>query len=375
MASVELQDLSKTHLGPAGEEIRALHRLSLHVADRELVVLVGPSGCGKTTTLRLIAGLESATGGSISIGGRCVDALPPKDRDVAMVFQNYALFPHLTVLDNMAFGLRLRRVPRAAREARVREVAELLGLEGLLRRKPDALSGGQRQRVALGRAMVRNPSVFLLDEPLSNLDAKMRVQMRLELARLHRRLAATMIYVTHDQVEAMTLGDRIVVLHEGGVQQIAPPMELYERPANLFVARFIGSPAMNTMEGTLQRVGGAWRMQPEDASQPSLPLALTAAQSTALEGAAVPPDRRLVIGVRSEHLHLREAGAQGDWTATVDLVETPGADLHVHVMLAGQPWVVRASLAERWQAGQSVGVSVEWPGVRLFDATTGRAMV
>src|SRR5512144_1397414 len=227
------------------DDVEAVRAIDLDIPDNEFVVLVGPSGCGKSTTLRMIAGLEEVTSGNISIGGEVVNDLPPKDRDIAMVFQNYALYPHMTVYDNMAFGLKMRKFPKPEIEKRVREAADILGIQELLKRKPRQLSGGQRQRVALGRAIVRHPQVFLFDEPLSNLDAKLRVQMRVELKKLHERLGTTAIYVTHDQVEAMTLGDRVVVMRDGRVQQVGDPMELYNSPANRFVAGFIGSPAMN----------------------------------------------------------------------------------------------------------------------------------
>src|SRR6186713_1133723 len=250
MARVVLENLTKTYPA-AGKQpaIPAVKGIDLEIRDGEFMVLVGPSGCGKSTTLRLIAGLEEITGGTISIDGKIVNHVLPKDRDIAMVFQNYALYPHMSVYDNMAFGLKLRKFPKAEIQARVREAAAMLGLEPYLDRKPKALSGGQRQRVAVGRAIVRKPKVFLFDEPLSNLDAKMRVSTRTEISKLHARLGATMIYVTHDQVEAMTMGDRICVMKDGVIMQVATPLELYNRPANLFVAGFIGSPPMNFLAG------------------------------------------------------------------------------------------------------------------------------
>src|SRR5213594_3179393 len=247
MAQVMMKDLNKKY-----DEVHAVKDVNLHIRDKEFVVLVGPSGCGKTTTLRMVAGLEEISSGEISIGDRVVNDLPPKDRDIAMVFQNYALYPHMTVYDNMAFGLKMRKFPKAEIQKRVQDAAEILGIQDLLKRKPRQLSGGQRQRVAVGRAIVRHPQVFLFDEPLSNLDAKLRVQMRVELKRLHDRLETTAIYVTHDQVEAMTLGDRVVVMKDGVVKQVGEPLELYERPANRFVAGFIGSPAMNFIPITLE---------------------------------------------------------------------------------------------------------------------------
>ncbi len=256
MAKVLMEKLNK-HYG----EVKAVKDLDLEIPDKEFVVLVGPSGCGKTTTLRMVAGLEDITAGDIYIDDKVVNHLPPKDRDIAMVFQNYALYPHMTVYQNMAFGLTLRKFPKAEIEQRVKEAAEVLNIGELLQRKPKALSGGQRQRVAVGRAIVRKPKVFLFDEPLSNLDAKLRVQMRVELKKLHERLQTTIIYVTHDQVEAMTMGDRIVVMKDGLKQQVGPPLELYFKPANKFVAGFIGSPAMNFIEGDLLSEGGGFYFQ------------------------------------------------------------------------------------------------------------------
>ena len=252
MAKVSLKNVSKTYKGEKGRDVVAVTDLNLEIADREFVVFVGPSGCGKSTTLRLIAGLEEITGGEIHIGDKLVNDVPPKDRDIAMVFQNYALYPHMSVKENLAFGLKLRKYPKAEINKRVNEAARILGIETLLDRKPKALSGGQRQRVAVGRAIVRQPKVFLFDEPLSNLDAKMRVQMRTEITKLHQRLQATMIYVTHDQVEAMTMGQRIVVMKDGVAQQVDAPLTLYHNPRNLFVAGFLGSPPMNLITGKLK---------------------------------------------------------------------------------------------------------------------------
>ncbi|MGH7404228.1 MAG: ABC transporter ATP-binding protein, partial [Candidatus Rokuibacteriota bacterium] len=252
MAQVVLKDLNKKY-----DEVHAVKDVNLTIRDKEFMVFVGPSGCGKTTTLRMVAGLEEITGGEISIGDRVVNDLPPKDRDIAMVFQNYALYPHMSVYDNMAFGLKMRKFPKTEIAKRVQDAAEILGIQELLKRKPRQLSGGQRQRVAVGRAIVRHPQVFLFDEPLSNLDAKLRVQMRVELKRLHERLETTAIYVTHDQVEAMTLGSRVVVMKDGWVQQVGEPLEIYSRPANKFVAGFIGSPAMNFLPVTISEANGA----------------------------------------------------------------------------------------------------------------------
>ncbi len=257
VAKVVIENLVKVYPEKTGPGVRAVNGINLTIEDREFIVLVGPSGCGKTTTLRMIAGLEEISGGTIAIDGQIVNHVLPKDRDIAMVFQNYALYPHMSVYDNMAFGLKLRKLPKSEIDVRVREAAAMLGLESYLDRKPKALSGGQRQRVAVGRAIVRKPKVFLFDEPLSNLDAKMRVSTRAEISRLHARLGATMIYVTHDQVEAMTMGDRICVMKDGNIMQVAEPLTLYNQPANLFVAGFIGSPSMNFFNGTVRRAGNS----------------------------------------------------------------------------------------------------------------------
>src|ERR1051325_5912559 len=314
MAQVLMKDLNKKY-----GEVHAVKDVNLHIRDKEFVVLVGPSGCGKSTTLRMVAGLEEISGGEIMIGDRVVNDLPPKDRDIAMVFQNYALYPHMTVYDNMAFGLKMRKFPKAEIQKRVNEAAEILGIHELLKRKPRQLSGGQRQRVALGRAIVRNPRVFLFDEPLSNLDAALRVQMRVELKRLHDRLETTAIYVTHDQVEAMTLGDRVVVMRDGMVQQEGGPLELYERPANRFVAGFIGSPAMNFIGVTITASGDT-----------------LSAEAPGLRG-RVPPQKaervgrysgqRVILGLRPEALRPAGASAPGDFAfdATVEVVEPLGS--------------------------------------------------
>jgi multiple sugar transport system ATP-binding protein len=299
---------------------------SLTVEDRQFVVLVGPSGCGKSTTLRMIAGLETITSGEIHIGGRLVNDVAPRDRDIAMVFQNYALYPHMTVYKNMAFALKLRGTPRAEIDRRVGEAAAILGLTDYLDRKPAALSGGQRQRVALGRAIVRQPQVFLFDEPLSNLDARMRVQMRAELARLHRQLRATMIYVTHDQVEAMTLGDRVVVMNEGVVQQVDAPLDLYDRPANRFVAGFIGSPPMNLIEGELASHGRDLHF-----AAGALRLTLADWQRRALEASGL---KRVTLGIRPEHIDVVAGPAPTPGRAAiegiVDVVEPMGAETYLY---------------------------------------------
>jgi len=343
MAGVELLGVGKRY----DDGYEAVHAVDLNVAEGELVVLVGPSGCGKTTTLRMVAGLESVTRGEVRIGGRRMNEVPPKDRDVGMVFQSYALYPHMTVRENMAFGLELRKLPRAEIDARVREAAALLGLGELLDRKPKAMSGGQRQRVAMGRAIVRRPRVFLFDEPLSNLDAKLRGQMRVEIARLHRRLGATSLYVTHDQVEAMTLADRIVLMSKGKVQQIGAPLDLYERPANLFVATFLGTPTMNTLRLSVE--GGHLR-----------------GESVALPATGVPTGE-WTIGARAEDAALVEAAA-GHLRGQVEVVERLGPTAHVHVRSASGVFVVAAPPETRAQAGDLVGVTLNrW---HRFDPKT-----
>ncbi|MGH7359994.1 MAG: ABC transporter ATP-binding protein [Candidatus Methylomirabilales bacterium] len=315
MATVYLENLAKRF-----DEVVAVQGVNLEIQDREFVVLVGPSGCGKSTTLRMIAGLEEISEGKIFIGGRLVNDVPPKDRDIAMVFQNYALYPHMSVYDNMAFGLKLRKFPREEIGQRVREAAEILGIQELLHRKPKALSGGQRQRVAVGRAIVRKPQVFLFDEPLSNLDAKLRVQMRVELKKLHQRLRATIVYVTHDQVEAMTMGDRIVVMRDGRIHQVGPPLQVYANPVNRFVAGFIGSPAMNFVPVTVQAADGRLTLLADGFRVP-----VPAGRAAALQPYA---GRKLIFGIRPEDI-TAATGTDGRPTieAIVEVVEPLGADV------------------------------------------------
>jgi multiple sugar transport system ATP-binding protein len=342
MARVELEQVSKLY--PGG--VRAVDRLDLSIADQEFVVLVGPSGCGKSTTLRMVAGLEELSSGTIRIGDRIVNHIPPKDRDVAMVFQNYALYPHMTVRQNMEFALRLRKVPRPQRQQRVLEAAKTLEIVHLLNRRPAELSGGQRQRVAVGRAIVREPAAFLFDEPLSNLDAKLRVSTRAELKRLHHRLRTTTIYVTHDQEEAMTLGDRIVVMKDGVIQQAAAPLSTYHYPVNRFVAGFIGMPPMNFFNGLLlQEAGGlvfaevAHKPASDGAFQPAAELTLPANGFRLPVSPAAAPllksrvGRSVVLGVRPEHLHLRAdaAEATAPLEVTVSVIEPLGSDMDVYM--------------------------------------------
>lgn len=337
---------------------------SFTVADGELLVLVGPSGCGKSTLLRAIAGLEAITSGSIEIDGRVVNDLAPRERDIAMVFQSYALYPHMTVAENLAFGLKLRGHPRAEIEQRITQAARMLGLEELLDARPHRLSGGQRQRVALGRALVREPKVFLLDEPLSNLDAKLRVAMRVEIARLHHRLNATMIYVTHDQIEAMTLGQRIVVLNDGTIQQIDTPMNLYERPANLFVAGFLGSPAMNFFRGRLRDDASALDMHGA-----SLPLGDPQTLGATLEALR---GREAVLGLRPEHLQLAQPSiAPAQFDATLEVVEPVGNEVFLNLRLGPAELVARVPPQALPAPGATLRMQFDPARLHVFDAADG----
>ena len=360
MAEVILDDVTKIFPGP----VEAVKDMTLTVRDEEFIVLVGPSGCGKSTTLRMIAGLEEVTSGTIAIGDRVVNDVPPKDRDIAMVFQNYALYPHMTVFKNMAFGLKLRKVPKTEITQRVDNAARILGIEELLDRKPSALSGGQRQRVALGRAIVRDPEAFLFDEPLSNLDAKLRVETRAELKSLHRRLHTTTIYVTHDQEEAMTLGDRIVVMHEGLVHQMDTPLEVYERPVNRFVAGFVGTPPMNFLSGTVARSDG--RLHWESGAGK---IAMGDAQTDALAGHI---GRDVVMGVRPEAMSSnpagRFAGTDNTIPVTVNVVEVLGDKMDVH-MSAGDDaaLVARVDAHERLKERQQEKMYLDIDKVHFFE--------
>jgi multiple sugar transport system ATP-binding protein len=344
----------------------AVKDFSLSVVDEEFVVLVGPSGCGKSTTLRMIAGLEETTAGTIRIGDRVVNDVPPKDRDIAMVFQNYALYPHKTVYENMAFGLRLRRFPKSEIDQRVQEAARVLGISEYLGRKPKALSGGQRQRVALGRAIVRKPACFLLDEPLSNLDAKLRVGMRAELNRLHNQLETTMVYVTHDQVEAMTLGDRIVVMKDGLIQQVGDPLTIYDNPRNRFVAGFIGTPPMNFLAGTVVGSNGKLVFREGDTGIP-VPDRLT-------EALGAYRDKSVVLGVRPEDIHDRP---HQDITDTfqmpmkVDVVELLGDDMLLYLSTAGNELISKVDSHPGIEHGQDLKVTLDMSKVHFFDPETG----
>jgi len=363
MAKVVLKNVTK--IFEEGKVV-AVKDINLEVQDKEFVVLVGPSGCGKSTTLRLIAGLEEVTNGEIYIDDVLVNDVPPKDRDIAMVFQNYALYPHMSVYNNMAFGLKLRKFPKKEIDARVREAAEILGIQELLDRKPKALSGGQRQRVAVGRAIVRKPKVFLFDEPLSNLDAKLRVQMRAELSKLHHRLQATMIYVTHDQVEAMTMGDRIVVLKDGLIQQIADPLTLYDKPNNKFVAGFIGTPPMNFIEGALvKKKNGVYFGEGN--------FEVRLADKMA-EGAKEYIGKEITFGIRPEDIYdkLYAKGATSDNTvsATVEVVEPMGSELYVYVTTGKSPLVARLDPHSRVELNQKMDLVFDMGKVHVFDPQT-----
>ena len=332
-----------------------LHGVSIDIRDREFVVLVGPSGCGKSTLLRMIAGLENITGGEIRIGDRVVNHLPPKERDVAMVFQNYALYPHMTVAANMGFSMKLRNAPQQEVDERVKIAADILGLTPLLARYPRQLSGGQRQRVAMGRAIVRDPQVFLFDEPLSNLDAKLRVQMRTEIKELHQRIETTTIYVTHDQIEAMTMADKIVVMHDGRVEQIGAPLDLYDRPDNQFVASFIGSPAMNFLPGKV----GADAFEGPGGSR--LPLAV------APNGSA---GRNAIYGVRPEHFVLADDGAE----AVIQIVEPTGSEIQVSAKLGGEDIIAVFRERHQFKPGDKVRLRPDAQLVHLFDEATGKRL-
>ncbi len=362
MAEVRLENVCKRF-----DDVVAVDNFNLSIRDKEFVVLVGPSGCGKTTTLRMIAGLESITSGNIFIGDRLINNLPAKDRNIAMVFQNYALYPHMTVFDNMAFSLVMRKRPKDEIKARVEEAADILGIRHLLSRKPKQLSGGQRQRVALGRAIVRRPEVFLFDEPLSNLDAKLRVQTRVELKKLHERLATTAVYVTHDQVEAMTMGDRIVVMRDGLIQQVGTPMELYYHPSNKFVAGFIGSPAMNFFNATLKSGGDEIFLETED-----FRLRLPDQKAAALnqyEG------REVIVGIRPEDLRPAAQAADGRTIpAVVEFVEPVGSETYVDVKTKAFGLVAAVGRGTTIQAHQNIHLEPLMDSIHLFDPTTEEAI-
>ena len=364
MANVTIRDLNKKYDGG----FHAVKDVNLEIRDKEFVVLVGPSGCGKTTTLRMVAGLEEITSGEILIGTRVINDLPPMDRDIAMVFQNYALYPHKSVYQNMAFGLQMRKYPADEIRKRVQDAAEILGIESLLERKPRQLSGGQRQRVAVGRAIVRHPQVFLFDEPLSNLDAMLRVQMRVELKRLHERLETTAIYVTHDQVEAMTLGDRVVVMKDGCVQQVGEPLELYGKPSNKFVAGFIGSPAMNFVGVTISDSGGILWTDAEGVRLKVPPQLVERVRAHA--------GKRMTLGVRPEALHLANDADPVDYCfgSAVDVVEPLGNEILLNFRVGAAPMVARVDPAVRVKVHQNLRLALDPHRVHFFDAQTEAAI-
>ena len=366
MAQVVVKKVSKVFPG----NVIAVNNVSLEVADKEFVVLVGPSGCGKSTTLRMIAGLETISKGTVLIDGQIVNDVPAKNRDIAMVFQNYALYPHMTVYDNMAFGLKLRRFPIKEVERRVRDAAEILGISERLKRKPKELSGGERQRVAVGRAIVRKPKVFLFDEPLSNLDAKLRVQMRAEIQKLHNRLQATMIYVTHDQVEALTLGDRIVVMKDGVIQQIANPIKLYESPANKFVAGFIGSPPFNFLKGRLVSKQGELYFMDNGIRLKILK------QFYDRLGPYLNQD--IIMGIRPEDVYdklfAQDASEEFTITATVDLVEPMGSEIYLYFSAGRNNLIVRVSNQDTATANQDLQLVFDMSKAHFFDPKTEAAI-
>jgi len=368
MASITLNRIYKTYPG----NVVAVDDFNLEIKDKEFLVLVGPSGCGKSTTLRMIAGLETISKGELYIGEKKVNDAPPKDRDIAMVFQNYALYPHMTVYKNMAYGLTIRKMPKPEIERRVREAANVLGIEHLLERRPKELSGGQRQRVALGRAMVRDPAVFLLDEPLSNLDAKLRTSMRTELIKLHQRLGATFVYVTHDQTEAMTMGDRIVVMNDGLVQQVDTPQNLYDHPCNMFVAGFIGAPQMNFLSGTLQKDASGYSVE---ISGDRIPLA----PEKVNESITAYVGKEIKVGIRPEDIYDDEphlfAHADSILETRVEVRELMGSEVYLYLDYKGEHITAKVAPATKSQTGQTSRVVVDKSKIHLFDLATEAAIL
>ena len=369
MASISIRNLNKTY--PDGVEV--IDGLNLEIKDKEFIVLVGPSGCGKSTTLRMIAGLEDITGGELAIGDRVVNDVQPKDRDIAMVFQNYALYPHMSVYKNMAFGLELKKVPKDEIDQKIKEAAKVLDLEKYLNRKPKALSGGQRQRVALGRAMVRNPAVFLLDEPLSNLDAKLRTQMRTEISKLHRKLQTTFVYVTHDQTEAMTMGDRIVVLKDGKIQQVDTPENLYNKPANIFVAGFIGSPQMNFINSKVTQQDSKYFVQ-IDGCTVEIP-----AGKNKNDVLSKYVGKEVVVGVRPEDFHLDQAfiemAPNSLIDVKVDLTEMMGAEVYCYGKIDDEAIIFRAPSRFRPKEQEEIVVAIDVNKIHLFDKETTESII
>lgn len=368
MARVQLKHVYKRYAG----DVVAVKDFDLDIQDQEFLVLVGPSGCGKSTTLRMVAGLEEISDGELWIGDRLVNDVHPKDRDIAMVFQNYALYPHMNVYDNISFGLKLRKVPKNEIDRRVREAAKILDIEHLLDRKPKALSGGQRQRVALGRAIVREPQVFLMDEPLSNLDAKLRVQMRTEIAKLHKRLNTTVIYVTHDQTEAMTMGDRIVVMKDGLIQQVGTPTELYNHPNNVFVASFIGSPAMNFLNGQLVEENGSVYFRAQ-----GINLTIPEGRNGQLREKGV-IGKEVVFGIRPENIHdepmFLETYANAKIHAEVEVVEMLGAEEYLYLIVGGQSVTARVDARAEIKAGANIALALDMNKCHIFDKETQQAV-
>jgi len=367
MANVILKDIVKKF-----GDVLAVNKINLEIKDQEFIVLVGPSGCGKTTTLRMIAGLEEIDAGEIYIGDTLVNDVPPKDRDIAMVFQNYALYPHMDVYNNMAFGLKLRKFPKSDIDQRVKDAAEILGIQELLQRKPKQLSGGQRQRVAVGRAIVRHPKVFLFDEPLSNLDAKLRVQMRAELSKLHDRLKTTMIYVTHDQTEAMTMGDRIVVMRDGLVQQVGSPLELYNKPVNKFVAGFIGTPSMNFIDVVLKKEGDDLYLDGQ-----SFKLTIPAEFK---ENLLPHVNQELTLGIRPQDLFDSEVSKESATTGatiatTVDVVEPLGSEQIIYLTTGPHTLVAVLDMQTRTGVGDDLKVAVDTSKMHLFKSDTEIAII
>lgn len=367
MADVVLNDLCKIYAGG----VLAVNKVDLHIEDREFMVLVGPSGCGKSTTLRMVAGLEDISSGTVRIGGRIVNDIPPKDRDIAMVFQNYALYPHMSVYDNMAFGLKLHKIKKNEIDRRVRDAADILAMQEFLHRKPKALSGGQRQRVAVGRAIVRKPSVFLFDEPLSNLDAKMRVQMRTEISKLHTRLETTMIYVTHDQAEAMTLGDRICIMKDGLIQQVDTPLNIYERPSNMFVAGFIGTPPMNFFKGTLISRGGKYIFT--DGEQTDIPLPMS--WNISIESCENKP---VVLGLRPEDIGSERAESTAGSPkihCQVDVVEPMGSETYIYLVMKSSSFIAKVDAHRNVKVGDCQTLSLLMSKAHLFDAVSEKLII
>ena len=375
MAGLTLKGIYKKY--PGG--VVAVSDVNLEIRDKEFIVLVGPSGCGKSTTLRMIAGLEEISEGELYIGDRLVNDIAPKDRDIAMVFQNYALYPHMTVFDNMAFGLKLRKVPKAEIERKVNEAAKILDLTHLLDRKPKAMSGGQRQRVALGRAIVRSPKVFLLDEPLSNLDAKLRAQMRTEIAKIHKKLGTTFIYVTHDQTEAMTMGDRIVCMKDGFVQQIDTPQNLYENPVNKFVAGFLGSPQMNFIDAELKEEYGQFIVEFGASNGRGNRYQIIVPESKVNEDLGSYVGKEIILGVRPESIHDEEMylsnASTGIIDANVEITEMMGAETYLYLLCEGIPLTARVSPRSTARPGDDIKVAIDPNRIHIFDKETEKAIV